>query len=155
MKKFVVKLFLYSTIAIFFFNAIAVLSLYCLKNSSFYKPQFLYHEVNEPKFDYIIIGSSIGLTGLDTQLIDSICNKKGLNLCIDDTSLSSNYLMLQHYYAQNKKVDYCIVAVSSWDLANKNPAISNNDYRFLPFVNRNYVYQYYKGLEKGFFYFSL
>jgi hypothetical protein len=151
MKKFLLNIFINALVAFILLNAIAWSSLYFLRNSSFYKPEFLTHEVKETNFDYIIIGSSIGLTTLNTVLIDSITNKKGLNLSIDDTAISSNFLMLQHFFEQGKQAKYCVLAVSYWDLSIKNPVLNDNDYRFLPFFNENYVYDYYQNLETGYF----
>jgi hypothetical protein len=151
MKKYLFHIFKYGLIVFIALNAIAWCSLYFLRNSSFYKPQFLTHEVKETSFDYIVIGSSIGLTSLNTIKIDSLTNKKGLNLSIDDTSLTSNYLMLQHFFKQGRKTKFCVLSISYWDLANNEPTLSDNDYRFLPFVSNDYVYQYYKELEPGYF----
>lgn len=151
MKKFLLHIFKYGLLVFILLNAIAWCSLYFLRNASFYKPQFLTHEIKEANFDYIVIGSSIGLTTINTALIDSLTNKKGLNLSIDDTAISSNYLMLQHFFKQGKKTKFCILSISNWDLANKNPVLNNNDYRFLPFVFQDYVFNYYKNLEQGYF----
>lgn len=151
MKKFLQHILKYSLLVFLVLNSISILNLYFLRNSSFYKPEFLTHEVKESSFDYIIIGSSIGLTTLNTVAIDTIIHKKGINLSIDDTSISSNYLMLNHFFLQNKKTKICVLAVNYWDLETSNPTINNNDYRFLPFVNENYVYEYYKNLESGYF----
>ena len=151
MKKFVRHAILYGLLVFILLNAIACCNLYFLRNSSFYKPSFLTNEVAESDFDYIVIGSSIGLTTLNTTLIDSITNKKGLNLSIDDTSIASNYLMLKHFYENEKKAKYCVLAISHWDLAIEKPALNDNDYRFLPYFYEDYVFQYYKTLEPDFF----
>lgn len=151
MKKFLLHILKYGLIVFIGINAIAWLNLYFLRNSSFYKPSFLTHEVKQSHFDYVIIGSSIGLTTLDTKQIDSLTNKKGINLSIDDTAISSNYLMLQHFFKQGKKTQFCVLALSHWDLALEHPVLNNNDYRFLPFVSNDYVYDYYKNCEKGYF----
>ncbi|HEU4496907.1 MAG TPA: hypothetical protein VFR70_07635, partial [Flavobacterium sp.] len=151
MKKFLKKILIYGLLVFIFLNAAACCSLYFLRNSSFYKPSFLTHEIAENKFDYVVVGSSIGLTSLNTILIDSITNQSGLNLCIDDTSIASNYLMLQHFYKRGKKTKFCILSISHWDLAVEKPALNNNDYRFLPYFCDDFVYQYYRDLEPGYF----
>jgi hypothetical protein len=151
MKKFLVHIFKYGLLIFLFLNIISWASLYFLRNASFYKPAFLTHKIKQKSFDYIVIGSSIGLTSLDTNQMDSITGKKGLNLSIDDTALSSNYLMLKHFFEQDKKTSICVLAISYRDLSEANPKLNNNDYRFLPFVSKDYVYDYYKNLEKGYF----
>lgn len=119
-------------------------SLWSLRNSNFYKPSFLAKSVSEKNFDYIILGSSVGLTTLDTKLIDSINNTVGVNLSMDDTGMSSHYLMLQHFLAEGKKTKYSILAPGIAALENKNATFGDNDYRFLMYVNRDYVYDYYR-----------
>lgn len=151
MKRFLRHIAIYGLLVFAGLNALAWVSLYLLRNSSFYKPGFLTHEVKQNHFDYIVIGSSIGLTTLNTALIDSVAGTKGINLSIDDTSLGSHYLMLRHFYAQGKKTKFCVLAISHWDLANKTPGLNDNDYRFLPFATEPYVHDYYKKMEPGYF----
>ncbi len=123
---------------------ISIGSFYVLKKSSFYKPSFLINDIQQNKFDYIVLGSSVGLTTLNTKLIDSLSNSSGINLSMDDTGLSSQYLMLEHFLAEGKKTDYCILAPGVAALDNKTADFGDNDYRFLMYVNRDYVQNYYK-----------
>lgn len=151
MKKFLIKVIGYLLITLVLINLISWASLYFLRHSSFYKPEFFTHEIKDKSFDYVVIGSSVGLTGVDTKLMDSLNQTKGINLSIDDTSISSNYLMLEHFYNQGGTAKYCLLSINYWDLAITDPLLNDNDYRFLPFVSEDYVYDYYAQLEKGFF----
>lgn len=128
---------------------ISIGSLWSLRNSSFYKPSFLANEITPKNFDYIILGSSVGLTTLDTKLVDSINGTNGLNLAMDDTGMSGHYLMLQHFVAEGKKTKYCILAPGLASLENKRASSGDNDYRFLMFVNRDYVYDYFENASPG------
>jgi len=125
-------------------SAFSFLSLWSLRQSSFYKPSFLVNSIEEKSFHYVIIGASTGLTTLNTKIIDSILKTTGLNLAMDDTALSSQYLMLQHFLAQGKTTKFCILAPSIKDYDVKENTLSGNDYRFLPYVNTIYVSDYYK-----------
>ncbi len=151
MKRFLFKIGLYAVVLFLILNSIAFLSLFFLGKSYFYKPQFVKNGVKETSFDYIVLGSSTGLTTLDTKLIDSLTNKNGLNISMDDSSLSSHYLMLEYFYAIGKKTDCLILAVTPWDLVNENPELNNNDYRFLPYVQEECVANYYRNIETGIF----
>jgi len=151
MRKFLLKIGIYSAGCFLVFNLIAFLSLSFLGKSNFYKPQFVKNGVEENSFDYAVLGSSTGLTTLDTKLIDSLSGKKGLNISMDDSSLSSHYLMLQYFYSIGKKTDCLVLAVTPWDLSNENPGLNNNDYRFLSYVQEDCVSDYYKNIESGFF----
>lgn len=151
MKKFLLKIGMYGLVSFIILNLIAWASLYFMGKSSLYKPEYLTNGVKETQFDYVVLGSSTGLTTLNTSLIDSISGKKGFNISIDDTSMSTHYLMLQHFYASGKTTNRLVLAITPWDVVVSDPTINNNDYRFLPYVNRDYVYDYYAEMEKGWF----
>ncbi|WP_435412192.1 hypothetical protein [Psychroserpens mesophilus] len=143
------KLFLKKISALFIvFVALAMLmsfgSLYFLRHSSFYKSSFLVNQVPQDNFDYVILGASDGLTTLNTKVIDSVLSIEGLNLSMDDTSLSSHYLMLQHFLAEGKQTKYCILVSSASGFDTYTNTLNNNDYRFLMYTNRAYVTEYYK-----------
>ncbi len=123
-------------------------SLWSLRKSSFYKPSFLVNAVEEDTFDYIVLGASTGLTTLDTKAIDEQAGSKGINLSMDDTGLSSHYLMLEHFLAEGKTTKYCIIApgVNAYDATVK--GLNDNDYRFLMFVNRPYISRYFSEVEE-------
>ena len=144
MRIFIKKISIFSVCFIGIAMALSFGSLWVLKKSSFYKPAFLTNQINQKSFDYIVLGASNGLTTLNTKLIDSLLNTTGINLSMDDTSVSSQYLMLQHFLAEGKSTKYCVLASSPSSFDFKNNNISDNDYRFLMYVNRPYVSDYYK-----------
>ncbi len=147
MARFIKYILLISIAFIVMANLISLGSLYALKSSSFYKPSFLVNSVDEKNFDYIILGSSVGLTTLDTKQIDAINNSKGINLSMDDTGMSSQYLMLHHFLAEGKHAKYCVLAPGIAALENKSTTFGDNDYRFLMYVDRDYIYEYYKNAD--------
>src|SRR6478609_7980852 len=108
MKRFLIQMTIYAFVVLVIINAIAFLSLYSIRRSNFYKPQFIVNGVKENEFDYVVLGSSTGLTTLDTNLIDSLTNKNGLNISMDDSGLSSHYLMLRHFYEHNRTTKYLV-----------------------------------------------
>ena len=147
MRKFLQKIGFIIVIFIGITSMISFASLWSLRQSSFYKPSFLVNQVNDKDFDYIILGASTGLTTLNTRVIDSIANTNGINLSMDDTALSSQYLMLQHFLAQSKTTKFCVLAPSATSFNKTNVDISDNDYRFLPFSNAKYISDYYDQFE--------
>lgn len=149
MKQFLYKIGVFSLMAFVLLNGIAFLSLYFLGNSCLYKPQFLANGVKENQFDYLVLGSSTGLTTLNTKAIDSLTGKKGLNMSMDDTSMSAHYLMLQHYYALGKKTDAVVLTITPWDVQETVPELGNNDYRFITYAGEDYVHEYYASMEQG------
>jgi len=149
MKKFGVQLLYLFLIVFVLCNLLSYISLIGLRNSSFYKPSYITNLNTNPNYDYVVIGASTGLTTLNTTVIDSLTNLHGFNLAIDDTSMSSHYLMLQHAIAEGFNFDYVILATSTSSYLEESKSISDNDYRFLSFVNRQYVQDYFAKF-KGF-----
>lgn len=122
---------------------ISYISLWGLRQGSFYKPSFLENSVKGNHFDYIVIGASTGLTTINTKVVDSVLQTTGLNLSMDDTALSSQYLMLQHFLASGKRTDVCVLSASVIDYDVSDYRLSGNDYRFLPYVSKDYIRDYY------------
>ena len=149
MKKFLKHIGLLLFVVFGIASLLSIGCLWALRNSDFYKPSFLVNGVSENQFNYIILGSSVGLTTLDTKLVDSINNTRGLNLSMDDTGISSQYLMLEHFLAEGKSTDYVILAPGIAALQNTEAGFGDNDYRFLMYSNREYVSDYYKNAFAG------
>ena len=124
-------------------NLISFGSLWALRQSQFYKPSFLAHGIEQTDFDYIVLGASTGLTTLNTRVIDNLSNMNGVNLAMDDTNLASQYLMLEHFLAEGKRTDFVVLAPSNSSYDTTLDKLSDNDYRFLPYVHRDYVYKHY------------
>lgn len=144
MRRFISKLLIYTVLVLLLSNGIATLSLYSIGKSVLYKPQLLKNGVPEKKFDYLILGSSTGLTTLDSKQIDEQLGTSGINLSMDDTSLNSHYLMLKYFFELKKETDYVVLCVLPWDLKNSSPNIGNNDYRFLSERNTNSINEYFR-----------
>ncbi len=143
MKTFLKRFGFIFIVVVVLSTLISAGSLWSLSRSSFYKPSFLVNDIKDKSFDYIILGASTGLITLNTNVIDSIADTNGLNLAMDDSGLATHYLMLQHFLAQGKTTSYCILAPSNTSYDQKINQFSNNDYRFLPFIANDYVYEHY------------
>ncbi len=148
MRKFLTKIALYTILILLVGNGVAYLSLYVLGKSQLYKNQFVKNGVAATQFDYVVLGSSTGLTTLDTKLIDEKLHTSGLNISMDDTSLSSHYLMLQYFLSLGKKTKQLVLCVTPGDIQNPVNELNNNDYRFLTEVQDTLVFNYYNRLEK-------
>jgi hypothetical protein len=146
MTKFLRKLLLYGGLLFVLLNLLALGSFWSLRQSQFYKPSFAVNQ-GDLDLDYVVLGSSTGLTTLDTKLIDSMTGWKGLNLSMDDTALPTHHLMLKHFLDNGGQTKTCVLAITPWDVANASPKIGNNDHRFLPFISQNYVQKHLEDLS--------
>jgi len=145
MSKFLKKSLIWVIAFLVLMTGIAELSLYFLRSSNFYKPSFV-AQLKQKDFDYVVLGSSTGLTTIDTKLLDSLSGHEGVNLSMDDTALPTHYLMLQHFFNTGHTTKKVVLSITPWDLAADAPEIGDNDYRFMPFIDSDYVYQHLEDL---------
>lgn len=146
MLKFIKHTVLWGLALLILWQIIAALSFLSLRYSEFYKPSYV-TQLQNKSVDYIVLGSSTGLTTINTKLLDSLSSLNGLNLSMDDTALPTHYLMLQHFLAQGGTTRKVILSVTPWDVANSKPELGTNDHRFLPFIHEDYVTRHFEALS--------
>lgn len=143
MEVFLKRFFLILFVCLCLGIGLSFAVLWGLRKGNFYKPSFVSNTLKGDSFDYVILGASTGLTTLDTELIDELSGLKGINLSIDDTSLASSYLMLQHLLTEGIKTSYVVLSPNNLNYGQKTQPLSDNDYRFLMYGHRDYVQDYY------------
>ena len=146
MRRFLKHSLLFLGVFLILANGLSWMSLYYLRKSEFYKPSFALQKSGE-QLDYIVLGSSTGLTTLNTQTIDSITGLQGVNLSMDDTSMPIHALMLEHFLAQGGKVSSCVLVFDAGQMNQQTLQQSGNAYRFLPFIQEDYVADYYRASD--------
>ena len=68
---------------------------------------------------------------------------------MDDTDLKTQFLMVQHFFESNFKAKYLILVLDANHFLNTPSKLGSNDYRFAPFVNRNYIKNHFKKYENS------
>lgn len=150
MRKFLTQSFIYLMAIISLGTMISWIAGYFLANSYFYKPNFIVNHLSPGShFNYVVAGSSRGLTTVNTVEIDNKLGLKGFNLSMDDTGLPSQFLMIQHYFESGNSAAYCILTLDLDHVEESEKRLNDNDYRFISYVDRPYVWEYYKTYEKG------
>ena len=153
MKKFIFKSSLYILIILFICNIISYIGFKIIRDSNIYKPSYILHNLDNLKnLDYLILGSSLGLTGLDTQKVDSITGLKGFNISLDGMIPSGQYMMLEHCLNNGVSADMLLLFVDTYsnDLKDSFPHdyFSMNEFYFLSLINNDYIYNCFKEREK-------
>jgi len=110
-----------------------------LRRSNLFKSTFVFNELKDKTLDYVIIGSSRGLTTLNSKLIDSLTGLSGFNASTDGGGIATNILMLQHLIHNNVKFKYCVFTLDAIGIADNTYQFSKNTYRFVPFCNETYI----------------
>ena len=150
MKNFIIQVFKYGLFVLILSNAISFLANYFLRNSFFYKSTSIVNQFKKgEEFDYVVAGSSRGLTTIDTELLDENLATKGYNLSMDDTGLPSHLLMIQHFFESGFSAKRCILVLDEFHFERSPDGISGNDYRMAPFASRQYVKEYFFNREEG------
>lgn len=150
MKKYLIQIISFVFMAFLIGNLVSILANRQLRNSDFYKTTFLGNlGKTQPHFDYLLMGSSRGLTTLDTRLIDSTLTMRGINGSMDDTGLPSHFLMIKHFFESGSTAEYCILTIDLGHMEKSESGINDNDYRFVPYADREYVAKYYQERESG------
>jgi hypothetical protein len=110
-----------------------------LKRSNLFKSTFVFNELKNKTLDYVIIGSSRGLTTLNSKLIDSLTGLNGFNASTDGGGIATNVLMLKHLIHNKVKFKYCIFTLDAIGIADNTYQFSKNTYRFVPFCQESYI----------------
>ena len=100
-------------------------------------------------FDYIIAGSSRGLTTVNSVEVDQELALKGFNISLDDTGLPSQFVMIKHFFESGYNAEYCVLTLDLGHIEESAQKINDNDYRFVTYSNRDYVMEYFKKYETG------
>lgn len=115
------------------------ISLSNLSNGEFFKPQAI-NNLSENCFDYIVIGSSRGLTTVNTNLIDSVTGMKGYNASLDGQGINSWLIMLNHIIDNEIQFDTLIICFDAGSETTEEDSQSKNSYRWHSELNKSYVY---------------
>lgn len=150
MKRFIGRVAAYLILLLALGSAVTAIASYFLGKSYFYKPNFIVNYLpTASHFDYVIAGSSRGLTTIDTEKVDQLLEKKGVNISMDDTGLPSQVLMIKHFFESGHQSDFCVLTLDLGHMESSEEKINDNDYRFVSYSDRPYVWEYFKKYEKG------
>ena len=137
-----------------YFNALLIViiilipvhGVYVLRNSAFFKPNYV-TQLNEKSIDYVVLGSSRGLTTLDTKVLDSVWGTKGFNASLDGQNILGSVMMLEHLLANNYKFKTCILSLDTGDVCKGFDQPSTNSYRWISYINNSYISKYFKEFD--------
>mgnify|MGYP001106559602 CR=1 FL=1 len=148
MRKFLLKLTKYGLLVLLLGNLIGWFGDFFLRRSSWFKPSFLVNNFKqEEKLDYFIIGSSRGLTSLNTIQIDNELKTNGVNLSMDDTDLKTHVLMTKHFFEYGYKSDFCVLTLDYSNFINSQQKLGDNDFKFSSFILDKNVRDHFNSYE--------
>ena len=88
----------------------------------------------DKEFDYLVLGSSRAYGSLDISLLDSIIDKKGINLGLNGSGFTENFITLKLFLKNGNKVDSVFLQVDPYSLMSDS-SFSNSfhSYAYLPY----------------------
>lgn len=150
MRKFILKSILYLVLVVVIVNFLAILGLWSLRKSEFFKTTYLInHFEKEQAFDLTVFGSSRSLSALDTKLIGDSLSGTAINFSMVYSSLPSSLLMLKHFYHQGYTSKWVVVSIDLPDFEESKTVISENDYVFIPYAKDPHIRDYFAQYEEG------
>lgn len=138
MKEFS-RVFKIAALSLIALQGISFILLFTFRDSSFYKTSQAFRNSNT-HYDFAILGSSRGLTSIDTKYLGQQTSQNGFNFSLDDSHIGTHELMLQHLLWN--KIDLDTLFLVYENASGTVRKMSSNDYRFLPFIHTSHVSLY-------------
>ncbi|NJN28650.1 MAG: hypothetical protein HC819_23075 [Cyclobacteriaceae bacterium] len=133
------------------FSLLDVLFTYSFKKGTFFKTQWIYNLKNK-QLDYAVLGASRSLTAIDIGETNEVLGLVGLNLSLDGSLPTSQYLILKLFLEHGNKIDQLIFNVNTWQIGID--SISHFSYpRFMPYAHDDAVYDYFKTYDDNWIYY--
>lgn len=148
MRRFLMKTVFYGLVFAVLANLLSWGCFAVLRRADMYKPSYVAHREGGREFDYVVLGSSTGLVDLNTALIDSLTGLNGFNLSLDGMGPAGQYMMLEHFLSEGYAARRIILSVDQTAYADTQ-AIDMNEFYFLPWVGKDYVYWTFAEREPG------
>jgi hypothetical protein len=148
LKHFLLYSFKVLGLALLLAEGLSFFLMHQLANANFYKTGVANRQKGTT-YDYVVLGSSRALTTIDTRQIDDSLGTQGYNFSLDDTGVETHELMVKHLLASGIRFRTLVMAFEGMVKSGNSstaPAktINDNDHRFLPFIERDYVHQYFR-----------
>jgi hypothetical protein len=103
MKNFFIQVFKLAVICYILFWLLDAGFTYVFKKGNYTKIQWL-DKIHDQNFDFAVHGSSRGYTSLDLKKIHEVTGQTGINISVDGSSITDQYLMLKLFIRNNNKV---------------------------------------------------
>jgi hypothetical protein len=94
------------------------------------------------EYDYAFCGSSRSYNGINISMIDSISKKKGINLSLDGSEISTQSVLM-NLFLQKNSLKTIYLQIDYW---NVNSELTNDiaDARLLPYLDSEICFDHYK-----------
>lgn len=141
MKRFIIKISVYAGMLVAF---LVIYALFCenlFKNNDYYlgnSKRYWQLSQKDQEVDYLVLGSSRAYGSLDVSLLDSIIGKKGINLGLNGSGFTENFVTLKLFLENGNKADFVFLQVDPYSLmSDRSFSNSFHSYAYLPFWDKD------------------
>jgi hypothetical protein len=142
MKKFFVKSLKLALILYLIFWLLDAGFTYIFQKGNYTKIQWL-AKVKEQQYDYVIHGNSRAYTTVDIGKVNKSTGKKGINISVDGSSITDQYLMLKLFLSQRNKVKTMYLQVDPFS-SNTEQIFDFAIPKFFPYLKNDIVFDHFK-----------
>ena len=142
MKKFYKNIIVLLLLLLAIFWGLDAIFTSVYKKGDYNKEQWLYNKNNE-SYDYGVLGSSRVYTTLDIKTLNEQTGKKGINLGLDGSLVSSQSLMLEILLSHGNTFKEIFFQIDPYNV-NKDTISLFAQPRFLPFIKDELVFNHYR-----------
>lgn len=146
MRRFIksVAILLFAIFIVFYLLDLLFTDAY--KKGSYFKTQWIY-SMTGLHYDYAVLGASRSLTAIDMKVANAKSGLNGINLSLDGTLPTTQYLILKIFLEHGNSTDHLILNVNPWQIGID--SISHFSFpRFLPFVHDSIVFNFFVDYDK-------
>jgi len=142
MKNFFIQLFKLLLICYLLFWLLDEGFTYVFQKGNYTKIQWL-DKVSNQKFDFAVHGNSRAYTSLDLKMIEEQTKKKGINISVDGSSITDQYLMLKLFILKNNKIKKLYLQIDPFS-SNTEEIFDFAVPKFFPYLKEPVVFDHFK-----------
>lgn len=142
MKKFFIQLFKLLVICYVLFWLMDVGFTHVFKKGNYTKVQWL-AKVKNQNYDFIIHGNSRAFTTIDIPKIEAATGKKGINISVDGSSITDQYIMLKLFLLNNNKFKKMYLQIDPFS-SNTEEIFDFAVPKFFPYLKDTVVFDHFK-----------
>lgn len=137
MKKFLQNCGIYALILISFVLLYTFICDIIFKNKDYYlgsTKRYWQLTLANQKYDFLVLGSSRAFGAVNAFKLDSLLNKKSVNLGLDGSGFEENYVSLQLFILNNNHTDALLLQIDPFSfMSEESFSNSFHAYSYLPF----------------------
>jgi hypothetical protein len=147
MKRFFIQIFKLLIIIFIIFWILDIGFTYVFQKGNYTKIQWL-AKIKDQQYDFAVHGNSRAYTTVDIEKIEALTGKKGINISVDGSSITDQYLMVKLFLNNNNTIRKLYLQIDPFS-SNTEEVFDFAIPKFFPYIKDPIVFDHFKqfGLE--------